>query len=199
MIKEKWDSQFSQHPFTYGKKVNNFIKEKSGIFPANSSIACFAEGEGRNAIYLAKLGHSVTTYDISPIGLQNTTILAKENGVSVKTKESDLTKMKTQTGKYDGAIMVFGHVEHRDQEFFIKNIINSVSSEGYVMLEVYSKQQLNYDTGGPGKEPFLYNPADMLQWIAPYTCIHFYYGEVTREEGYRHTGIGHVIQVIIRK
>ncbi len=199
MAKEKWNHQFTEHPFTYGKTVNTFIKEKSVLFPDNSFIACFAEGEGRNAVYLATLGHSVTAYDISPIGLQNASQLAEENGVSIQTKECDLTSVGIEAGKYDGAIMVFGHVESANQQYFIQNIINSVSTGGYVLLEVYSKKQLNYDKGGPGKEPFLYDPIDILQWIAPFTCIHFYYGEATREEGYRHTGIGHVIQVVIRK
>ena len=45
----------------------------------------------------------------------------------------------------------------------------------------------------------LYNPIDILNWIHDYKCIHFYYGEARRDEGKRHTGLGHVIQVVIQK
>lgn len=199
MAKEKWDEQFSSNQFTYGKTANAFIQEKSHLFSPQSRIACFAEGEGRNAVFLAKQGHSVTAYDLSSVGLKHTRLLAEENNVAVQTIEADLTQVETESEKYDGAMMVFGHVGEEKQSYFIKNIINAVKPSGYVIFEVYSKEQLHYHTGGPGKERFLYDPSDILKWIDPYTCIHFYYGEADRKEGYRHTGIGHVIQVVIRK
>lgn len=198
MPKEKWDNQFSEKPFTYGKTANAFIQEKSYLFPSSSKIACFAEGEGRNAIYLAKLGYDVTAYDLSSVGLRHAILLAKENNVTIKTVEADLTKTKPEK-KYDGAIMVFGHVEKTNQRKFITNIIDSVRPGGYVLFEIYSEKQIKYDTGGPGNIHYLYDPIDILNWIKPYECSHFYYGEANRQEGYRHTGVGHVIQVVIQK
>lgn len=199
MVKEKWDEQFSTHPFTYGKTANPLITEKHHLFSPASHIACFAEGEGRNAVYLAKLGHNVTAYDVSSVGLQHANLLAKENNVIIETVEADLTKTKPEQEQYDGAIMIFGHVEQKQQETFFANIIQSVKTGGYVMIEVYSNKQLEYRTGGPGNALYLYDPIDILKWINNYHCVHFYYGEAKREEGYRHTGVGHVIQIIIRK
>jgi len=199
MPKEKWNQQFRENQYTYGKTANIFIQEKSQLFSPQSKLACFAEGEGRNAVFLAKAGHHVTAYDVSAVGLKHAQMLAEENDVTIETIEADLTDFVVAEEKYDGAIMVFGHVEKEKQENFIKNIINSVKHGGYVIFEVYSKEQLKYNTGGPGNEKFLYEPMDVFKWIEPYNCIHFYYGEANREEGYRHTGIGHVIQVAIQK
>lgn len=199
MSKDKWDKQFSSSPFTYGKTVNQFIKANSGLFADKSHIACFAEGEGRNAVYLAQQEHQVTAFDYSFVGLQNAHLLASENGVKLKTVVADLTLSMERTEQFDAAIMVFGHVAKKKQAAFIENLIHTVKPNGYVMFEVYSETQINYDTGGPGNLTALYNPRDVLKWIEPYHCKHFYYGEANREEGYRHTGIGHVIQVIIQK
>lgn len=199
MAKEKWDKQFSENQFTYGKKANTFIQEKSSLFTPDSRIACFAEGEGRNAVYLAKQGHTVTAYDLSSVGLEHTRLLAEENKVTVQTIEADLTKDEIEKDKYDGAIMVFGHVAEESQAYFIKNMINAVKPGGLFIFEVYSKEQLKYNTGGPGNKQFLYDPKQLLTWIEAYTCLHFYYGEANREEGYRHTGVGHVIQSVIKK
>lgn len=174
MPKDKWDEQFRENQFTYGKTVNAFIAEKESLFNSASEIACFAEGEGRNAVHLAKLGHTVTAYDISPVGLYHANLLAEENDVSIQTIEADLTKDTLVREKYDGAIMVFGHVNKAKQKVFITNIINAVKSGGYVMFEVYSKDQITYDTGGPGNEFFLYDPIDILDWIKKYHCVHFY-------------------------
>ncbi|MEI3612960.1 class I SAM-dependent methyltransferase [Pseudogracilibacillus sp. SO30301A] len=199
MAQEKWNKQFSENQFTYGKTANAFIQEKSSLFAPHSQIACFAEGEGRNAVYLAKQGHTVTSYDLSSVGLEHTKVLAKENDVTIETVEADLTKIKLERQKYDNAMMIFGHVTDKTQEYFIKNMINAIKPCGLFIFEVYSKEQIKYNTGGPGKEQFLYDPKRILTWIEPYTCLHFYYGEANREEGYRHTGIGHVIQVVIKK
>lgn len=199
MPKSKWNEQFQQNKYTYGTTVNEFVKSKSHLFPKESKIACFAEGEGRNAVYLAKEGHEVTAYDISPVGLEHATALAAENGVSIDTVEADLVEMSVDRHQYDGAIMVFGHVHEVNQAHFLENMIQSVKNGGFFIFEVYSKYQINYDTGGPGMEEMMYDPCEVLELIRPYKCVHFYYGEADRKEGYRHTGIGHVIQVVIEK
>lgn len=199
MSKAHWDKSFSSEDFVYGKKENQFIRDKSDLIPEQSKIGCFAEGEGRNAVFLAKQGHEVTTYDQSIAGLEKTLQLAAEENVHVKTVEIDLVHEQVKPDQFDAAMMVFGHVPKKDQTLFVENMINSVKSGGYVIFEVYSEAQLEYQTGGPSSIDMLYNPKDVLNWIKPFKCIHFYYGEARRDEGKRHTGIGHVIQVVIQK
>lgn len=199
MSKEHWDKSFSDKNFVYGEKENKFIHDMSEIIPVQSKVGCFAEGEGRNAVYLAKLGHDVTAYDQSVIGLEKTDALARKNNVTVETVAIDLTKEKVQNNQFDATIMVFGHVPKNNQQFLIKNMIDSVKFGGYVIFEVYSEDQLKYQTGGPQSIDMLYNPTEVLGWIKNYQCIHFYYGEVIRNEGKRHAGLGHVIQVVIKK
>ncbi|ALX49108.1 class I SAM-dependent methyltransferase [Lentibacillus amyloliquefaciens] len=199
MSKEHWDNSFSDEDFVYGERENVFIHDTSGIIPDHSKVGCFAEGEGRNAVYLAKLGHDVTTYDQSTIGLEKTKKLASQNQVDVETVQINLTNEKVNTDQFDAAIMVFGHVRKQDQPFLMDNMMDSVKPGGYVMFEVYSDDQLNYQTGGPPALNMLYDPADILDWIKNYKCIHFYYGEATRDEGKRHVGLGHVIQAVIKK
>ncbi|WP_373895208.1 class I SAM-dependent methyltransferase [Virgibacillus natechei] len=199
MSKEHWDNSFSDEDFVYGERENVFIHDMSGIIPDHSKIGCFAEGEGRNAIYLAKLGHDVTTYDQSTIGLEKTKKLASQNHVDVKTVQIDLTNERVKANQFDAAIMVFGHVPKADQPFLIESMIDSVKPGGYVIFEVYSKDQLEYKTGGPPSLDMLYDPAEILDWIKNYKCIHFYYGEAVRDEGKRHVGLGHVIQAVVKK
>ena len=199
MSKEHWDNSFSDKDFVYGENENVFINNKSDVIPRHSKVGCFAEGEGRNAVYLAKLGHDITSYDQSVIGLEKTEDLASQNNVDVETVEIDLTKEKVEINQYDAAIMVFGHVSKQDQQFLIESMIGSVKPGGYVIFEVYSEAQMAYKTGGPKSVDMLYNPVDILNWIKDYKCIHFYYGEAERNEGKRHSGLGHVIQVVIKK
>ncbi len=199
MSKEHWDKSFSDTDFVYGEKENHFINNKSNIIPAHSAIGCFAEGEGRNAVYLAKLGHDVTAFDQSTVGLEKTKTLAGQNNVEVKTAAMDLTKEKVQGNQFNAAIMVYGHVPKNDQKFFMENMVNSVKTGGYIIFEIYSEAQLEYQTGGPKSVDMLYDPADILNWFQSYKFIHFYYGEAVRNEGKRHVGTGHVIQAVMKK
>src|SRR5690625_522879 len=199
MPKQFWDKSFSSETFVYGERANEFVQEASTIIPKQSKVACFAEGEGRNAVYLATLGHDVTTYDVSTVGLDKTEKLARKNNVFVKTVTKDLTKDNVELEKYDAATMIYGHVPKVNQQFFMEQMINSVKNGGIVIFEVYSEEQRHYRTGGPSSLDMLYDPRDILQWIKPHKCLHFYYGEAERYEGERHTGLGHVIQVILRK
>lgn len=199
MSKNKWDERFSNAQYIYGKTPNEFIRTKSNFLPDHVKVGCFAEGEGRNAVYLATRGHDVTAYDLSTTGLEKTKQLAAECDVIVDTVAMDLTTDYVEKAQFDAAVMVFGHVPKEKQRFFIENIVDSVTSGGYVMLEVYSDQQLEYKTGGPQAIDMLYRPTDLLEWLKPYKFLHFYYGEATRHEGSGHTGLGHVIQVVIQK
>ncbi|WP_027964607.1 class I SAM-dependent methyltransferase [Halalkalibacillus halophilus] len=199
MSTSKWDQKFNDEDFIYGEIENEFINEKSDIIPANSKVACFAEGEGRNAVYLATMGHNVTAFDQSTVGLKKAEKLAATNNVQVETVATDLTKEEVGKELYDAAIMVFGHVAKADQPYFLENIFQSVKKGGTILIEVYSESQLDYETGGPKTVEMLYSAKDILKMTRGYKREHFYYGEVERNEGKGHVGTGHVIQVVVRK
>ncbi|MFC7321495.1 class I SAM-dependent methyltransferase [Halobacillus campisalis] len=199
MSKEQWDERFSDENFVYGTEVNDFILEQAGRLPAKCKIGCFAEGEGRNAVYLASQGHEVEAYDQSSTGLEKMYKLAQQHRVEVKGIQKDLINEKVESERYDAAVMVFGHVPKSGQPFLIENILQSVKTGGIVMFEVYSEKQLEYGTGGPPSQQLLYTPSDVLSWIEHQNVLHFYYGEAVRNEGERHNGLGHVIQVVLQK
>ncbi|SFF85756.1 Methyltransferase domain-containing protein [Halobacillus alkaliphilus] len=199
MSKEMWDQRFSEPNYAYGKQPNAFIKNMSERLPKDSKVGCFAEGEGRNGVYLAKMGHDVTILDQSDQGLNKALQLGKEEDVSIETVQGDLTKMEMEPEQFDAAVMVFGHVPKQDQSFLMEQMIRSVKPGGHVLFEVYSEHQLAYGTGGPKSAEMLYAPEDVLRWIKDYKCLHFYYGEAERNEGEKHNGLGHVIQGLIQK
>ncbi len=199
MPKETWNKSFSDENYVYGVEPNVFIKAQANEIKENSKVACLAEGEGRNAVYLAKLGHHVTAYDISDVGLKKSKQLAEKNKVTIQTVEQDLVKEKLPKEAYDAAILVFGHVHKDDQKKFIENAIQSVKKGGKVIFELYSTDQLTYQTGGPGHIDFLYEPKLILELIKSYDVKHFYFGEAERFEGPRHNGLCSVVQVVIEK
>ena len=194
-----WNERFKQSEFVYGKEPNEFIREQADRFTKGANIAAYAEGEGRNAVYLASRGFSVTAYDYAQSGLNKTEQLAKQNGVKLQTKLKNLIEDPLLQNTYDGAIMIFGHFPKESQLHVLNKIMASLKAGGLFLFEVYEEKQLTYGTGGPKELSFLYKNSDLLKWSEQFEVIHFFSGEAFRKEGMLHTGKGNIIQGIVKK
>ncbi|WP_394140499.1 class I SAM-dependent methyltransferase [Cytobacillus oceanisediminis] len=195
----QWEEKFGAEEYVYGEEPNEFIREQAYRLEGRKRIVAFAEGEGRNAVFLARQGHDVTAWDYTQNGLKKTKKLAERHNVRVETGQKDLIHDPVPSEEYDSSIMIFGHFFKKDQRTVFDKLISVVKPGGIIMLEVYSEDQLRYQTGGPKRVDMVYDPADLLEWIRGYKVLHFFYGEQERVEGTGHTGTGHVVQVILQK
>lgn len=194
-----WDKRFNTIEYVYGEQPNAFIEDYVHYLEDYTNVAAYAEGEGRNAVFLALQGHKVTAFDYAESGLKKTNQLAEKHNVAVHTKLTDLLEDELPIETFDAAIMVFGHFPVEQQHKVFQQIVDSVKSGGRIMMELYSIYQLPYASGGPRQLDFLYDPLDVLKWCQPYKIIHFFTGEQVRNEGKLHTGLAHTIQLIIEK
>ena len=51
-----WDQRYSETGFAYGTEPNDFLKSAYAHIPEGGHVLCLAEGEGRNAVFLARQG-----------------------------------------------------------------------------------------------------------------------------------------------
>jgi 2-polyprenyl-3-methyl-5-hydroxy-6-metoxy-1,4-benzoquinol methylase len=78
-----WNERYSAKEYAYGKTPNKFLEDRYKVIP-KGKVLSLAEGEGRNAVFLAKQGYSVTAVDASQVGLDKAEKLAEENEVSIE-------------------------------------------------------------------------------------------------------------------
>ena len=64
-----WDQRYDIDTFYYGTAPNDFLRARVGDLPPGGRVLCIGEGEGRNAVFLAKQGFAVTAVDMSHVGL----------------------------------------------------------------------------------------------------------------------------------
>lgn len=199
----QWDEKFDSEEYIYGKEANSFVK---GIFKKptdnNEKILLLAEGEGRNAVYLAKLGYDITTYDMSQVGINKQYQLAKEAHVDINANYGDITKPNLAAGSsFDYSINIFGHVPNEGKQEMFNNLVQSLVIGGYSYFEFYSKEQLAYGTGGPKDESMLYKIDEIEAYLKhlPVKIHELEQHEVYRNEGIKHTGTGSIIQGYIEK
>lgn len=65
----RWDQRYGTEDYWYGTQANEFLKEHVGALPPRGRVLCLAEGEGRNAVFLAAQGFEVVAVDASAVGL----------------------------------------------------------------------------------------------------------------------------------
>ncbi|MCG1010518.1 class I SAM-dependent methyltransferase [Salinicoccus sp. ID82-1] len=197
----QWDERFDVEEYIYGTEPNVWVKsifKKKGNF----KVALLAEGEGRNAVYMAKLGHDVTAYDFSQSGIDKTHKLAQSEGVDVKTQLQDITIPDAlPKSEYDIAINVFGHVPPAGKSEMIRNFAESVKPGGYIVFELYSRRQIEFQTGGPKDIHMLFDAGDMKRELESYgfEAIELKEVIVHRSEGRMHQGKSAVIQGLLKK
>ncbi|MGD6818618.1 class I SAM-dependent methyltransferase [Metabacillus sp. 113a] len=189
-----WEERFKADHYIYGTEANAFLKEMQPLLKSDGNALALAEGEGRNAVFLAQQGMKVTAWDYAASGLTKTERLAQEKGVEVKTEKVDLNDAVWEKGKWDAITCIFGHFPEKLRRQTLAGVKDAVKPGGFLVAEVYSPYQLSYGTGGPKDEQFLYKPEEFLQVFHDWRIVHFFMGEAERHEGDLHNGLSHVIQ-----
>ncbi len=193
-----WNARYAGDGFVYGTEPNDFVAEAAGRIPSGP-VLCLAEGEGRNAVHLATLGHAVTAVDQSEVALAKALALAAARGVHVETMAADLASYRIAPGAWAGIVSVWAHLPPALRRVVHAQAVAGLKSGGVFILEAYTPAQLAFDTGGPRSAELLMTADGRRGELAG---LEF---EILRErerdvrEGTGHTGLGAVVQVLARK
>ena len=192
-----WNERYKDNEYVYGTEPNTFLVEHSKMF--KGPVLSLAEGEGRNAVYLASLGLDVHAVDLSEVGLMKAQALAKSKGVSIETEVADLGEFEPAVNHYESVVSIFAHLPKTVRSKLYPRVEDSLKSGGLIILEAYSEAQLSRDTGGPKDVDLLMTAQKINEEFS--RCTPILLREVERDvfEGKYHTGKASVVQFIGRK
>jgi len=190
-----WDERYSEPGFDYGTAPNDFLVSIVDKIP-HGKILSLAEGEGRNAVYLASQGYEVTGVDGSEVGLHKAEELAAERGVAITTIHADLSGFEIQPEQWDGIIACYCHLPSAIRIPLHRAAVKGLKPGGVFVLEAFSKEQLGYGTGGPQSPDMLMSLDDLQQELAGLEFVHAVRIEREVREGSGHTGLASVIQML---
>lgn len=193
-----WDQRYNIDEYVYGKEPNDFLRQSIKHIP-QGDLLCLAEGEGRNAVFLAQHGGNVTAVDASAIGLAKAHRLAVERGVSLTTQIADLAQFQLDEDRWDGIISIFAHLPPPVRRALHKQVVQSLRPGGIFLLEAYTPQQLLHNTGGPPNAELLMDLASLQQELQGLRFLHAQ--ECVRDihEGLFHNGLSAVVQIIAQR
>ena len=193
-----WNQRYSSKIYAYGTKANDFLVSMYDRLPTGK-ILCLAEGEGRNAVWLAEQGNEVTAVDTSDIGLQKARKLAKARDVEVTTVHADLADYDIGTQQWDAIISIFCHLPPDLRQDVHRRCVKGLRDNGMILLEAYTPLQLEYKTGGPPVAEMMMDMRSLSSELIGLEFLHLQ--ECVREihEGEYHKGTGAVVQALARK
>jgi SAM-dependent methyltransferase len=195
---QRWDARYDTPDYRFGTEPNGFLVSVADRLPSGDAL-CLAEGEGRNAVYLAGLGYDVTAVDASKVGLAKAERLAAERGVSIRTIVADLEDHRIEPDAWDVIVLTFAHLEPGLRKRVHRASVRALRPGGALVLEAYTPAQVELGTGGPPTPERLMTLNDLRAELSE---LRFEIGrEVHRElsEGSAHNGVGAVVQVLAFK
>ena len=193
-----WNERFAAEHYIYGTEPNDFLRHHYNAI-APGKVLCLAEGEGRNAVFLAQQGYQVTAVDSSDVGLEKAQKLAADRGVTISTIHADLADFELGREQWDGIVSIFGHLPSKLRGKVYRQVVKALKPGGVLLLEGYSQAQLQHQTGGPRDEDLLLSLPGLQHELEGLTFEHLQALEREVIEGTLHTGHAAVIQVIASK
>jgi len=193
-----WNERYSTQDYVYGKLPNDFLKEVSVKLTRGRTL-CLAEGEGRNAVFLATLGHDVLAVDLSIVGLNKAQALATEHCVEIQTEVADLAGYDLGESKWDTIVSIFCHLPPEVRKRLHSQIAKALVPGGVFVLEAYTPDQLGFGTGGPPVAEMMMSLEALKDELSGLYFEHAV--EIERDvcEGFFHTGRGAVVRLLARK
>lgn len=199
----RWNERYSKNEFAYGEEPNNYLKEQLTKLSVGT-ILFPAEGEGRNAVYAAKIGWTVSAFDISNEGKSKAIRLAEKNNVTIDYKVGELETLDFETEQFDAIALIYAHFPAKIKSLYHKTFDKYLKSNGTIIFESFSKKHIAYVTanenvGGPKDIESLFSIDEIKSDFPNYEIIELVEKEIELNEGLYHNGIGSVIRFIGRK
>ncbi|WP_145856515.1 class I SAM-dependent methyltransferase [Pedobacter suwonensis] len=200
---DRWNDRYSTNEFAYGEQPNNYLKEQ--LTPLDTGTILFpAEGEGRNAVFAAKLGWKVSAFDISTEGKNKAVQLAIHNQVSIDYQVGELQDLNYKAGQFDAIALIYAHFPSSIKSTYHKTLSHYLCKGGLVIFEAFSKKHLHYiaaneKVGGPKEIDMLFSIEEIKADFEDYEIIVLEEKEIELNEGLFHNGLGSVIRFVGRK
>jgi SAM-dependent methyltransferase len=150
LMKNFWNERYSTKEYIYGTKPNQFFKDQVDKLKPGK-LLLVGEGEGRNAVFAAKLGWQVDAVDSSSVAKEKALKLAGRNKATINYQTANILTYTFPHNTFDAIGIIFLHINESREESQIlyQKFYDSLKTNGRIILELFSQNQLGKKSGGP--------------------------------------------------
>ena len=160
MDSQQWDERYSGAQFEWSMHPNQFAAaELAGLTPGRALD--LAAGEGRNAVWLAERGWSVTAVDFSRVGLEKGRKLGAARGVGdsqVDWVVADLSEYEPAREAFELVLIAYLQVTAALRARVLAGAAAALVPGGTLLVIGHDLANLTEGVGGPQSPDVLYTP-----------------------------------------
>jgi len=159
---EDWNQRYEGAELLWTAQPNRtLVAEIANMVPGRAlDVGC---GEGRNAVWLAKQGWSVTGVDFSNVGLDKARRLADAEQASVEWVLADLRTYRPPTDAYDLVVVLYLHLPAPERQTVHAAAARSLRPGGSLLVVGHDLTNLSDGHGGPQDPSILFTPDDVVE------------------------------------
>lgn len=190
-----WNQRYGESDFAYGKLPNVFLADQLPRLERGKLLFA-AEGEGRNAVFAASLGHQVNAFDTSAEGKKKAMKLAHECGVKIEYAVGNFDEQDYLPQSFDGLVLIYAHFPKAIRPTLHAQLLNCVKPGGFVIFEAFGKEQIQYQSGGPKDSEMLFSIEEVK---VEFDVLSFELLEsvvINLKEGPYHNGLASVVRFV---
>jgi len=152
-----WDQRYAATEQVWSTGPNQFVAaELSGLVAGSAvDLAC---GEGRNAIWLARQGWTVTAVDFSSVAVERGRRLAA--GLPVDWRVGDALTVPLPT--VDLVLLAYLQLAEEERRTAVRRGFEALSTGGTLLVVAHDSTNLTEGAGGPQDPAVLYTAEDVL-------------------------------------
>jgi ubiquinone/menaquinone biosynthesis C-methylase UbiE len=143
-----WNERYTERGALWGGDANQFVVRYLSDLPPGT-VLDLASGQGRNAVWLAARGHSVTAVDISDVAARQAGEVANEAGVDVEFVTADLLEWEPEAEAYDLVLLSYLQVPSQTRRAVHHKAIRAVTPGGVVFVIAHHLDNYEHGVGGP--------------------------------------------------
>jgi SAM-dependent methyltransferase len=156
-----WNTRYAAADLVWGAAPNRFVvAELAGQTPKGRALdlAC---GEGRNAIWLAEQGWTVTAVDFSDVAIERARKLAERRGIDVEWLCADLTAYEPPVGAFQLVLIAYLQLPGAELRTVLARASAALAPAGELLMIGHARRNLTEGVGGPRDPAVLWTPDEI--------------------------------------
>ena len=155
-----WNERYATEGFVFGTDPNEFVRDLLGDAPPGRvlDLGC---GQGRNAIWLAELGHEVTGIDQSDVAIEQARALAVEAGVAITFLAADLVDWAPEPEAFDIVLLSYLQLEAARRVIAHHKAVEALAPGGTLFYIAHHPDNLTEGYGGPQLREVMAAPEEL--------------------------------------
>ncbi len=160
MDHESWNSRYQGRELVWTASPNQFlVAEVDSLVPGRAlDLGC---GEGRNSVWLAEQGWTVTAVDFSDVGISKGREMASKRGVEVTWVVEDLNRYEPAVQAFDLVIDFYIHIPPDQRKALLRKAAGAVAPGGTLLVVGHDLTNLKDGYGGPQDPTLLFTPDEV--------------------------------------